>query len=351
MSRVIRFLDHNSPALKRIFLLVLVIACAGFIGYVIYSLRTTTESYGDPYQSVPEGAALVINLHEDGHTWSDLLTAFDQDNGGWIMQWYNACQSVAQTGNCLSDAWGRNGILCGRTETGLWWTSFGLRADSSEAAAQQIIKSAYPNMHFEKRAFKSAAIFSSNGDGAIHWVVDDHVLFVSTSAALAEEVVLTSNSDKNLLDAVTLASTDAAVNFFFRLSASEWMQLDPATIQQETVLSGYAMLSDSTEHRLALIGDGAASNFIDALPASISTLEVFAWPDAASSWQSRSAYFTDKPASMYWNQAWKDLGDSCQCDLNEALLQWQSGACGSAVMTMSDSTAFSFLGSGISAGF
>ncbi|MBL7943505.1 MAG: hypothetical protein JNM00_12090 [Flavobacteriales bacterium] len=329
--------------MKRLFLPVLILACVGFIGYVVYSLRTTTDSFGDPYNSVPEGSAMVISMRQDGQTWSDLLSAFDQDSDGWIMKWYHACQSVAQPGNSMMDAWRRNGLLCGRTETGLLWASFGLRGDSSAVVAEQIITSACPNMKFENRVFKSASIFSSGGDGAIHWLVDDDVLFVSTSAALAEEVVLSSSSDKNLSDARTFASTDAAVNFFFRLSPGEWMQVDPATIQQETVLSGYAILSDSTAHRLQTIGDGAAADFVAAIPSTVTTLELFAWPDAGSGWQARSAYFADKPASVYWNQAWKDLGDSCQCDLNEALLQWQTGACGSAVMPMSDSTAFSFL--------
>jgi len=175
-------------------------------------------------------------------------------------------------------------------------------------------------------------------------------LILSPTSSLIEDVIIR-NEKKELLrrderfsDVKALVSSDIPFHFFIKLNDTDWLQLDPTFYKKEKEntsdlarFSGYCSVSDSSHHPFILTGSDMTTSIASTLPAKTSILDIYAYPDFETGWSRHDFFHTNTAASKFWSRAWQDLGDTCQCDLNEAMLSWRSGIWGSAVISLNDS--------------
>lgn len=328
--------------MKKSAFIAFVLACTAFVAYVLVSLRQTEYRYGDPFFSVPADTRVMMQLRAGAGQWQDLLTAFEPGDVFSPQAWHGELTQLSAQHPWLADAWEQGGVLCGKTSEGVWWMAAGMRSDSASVMAHGLMEAAFPDARF-RISDASRGIFTDEAHQAVSWVLKNEVLFASPSSSVVTAWLSGAPRIPRLEEARSLAATDASLNLYFALDNGDWIQLDPAAVGDEIMLSGYAVTGDTAAHRLTAAGMGTEAFTLPALPVATTTLELWNWADAGEAWQAQSDYFGQKAASVYWNQAWKDLGDSCQCDLNEAMLSWRTGSAGAGVLTPDDSTAFSFM--------
>ncbi len=328
--------------MKKSAFIALVLACTAFVAYVLVSLRQTEYHYGDPFYNVPADTRVMIQLRAGADQWQDLLTAFEPGDAFSPQAWHGQLAQLSAQQGWLADAWEQGGVLCGKTSEGVWWMAAGMRSDSAAVMALRLMEAAFPDARF-RQSDASTGIFNDEAHQTVSWVLNNEVLFASASSSVVTAWLSGAPRIPRLEEARSLAATDATLNLYFALDNGDWIQLDPAAVSDEIMLSGYAVTGDTAAHRLTAAGMGTEAFALPALPATTTTVELWNWADAGEAWQAQSKYFGQTAASVYWNQAWKDLGDSCQCDLNEAMLSWRTGSAGAGVLAPDDSTAFSFM--------
>jgi hypothetical protein len=343
--------------IKKIIQIVLIIFSLGLVAYVYYKFNSSEDTYQDSLAVLPADVSFVMEL--------DGFSAFGKYEG-WL-------QSVVQRSNAVSgvemnpvkDWYGllnaldslrtanlnwatlldksHVAIACaeqGRKDT--WMATIGLKEGSSSGDAADLIG---PWLgEGTKRDFKGVSIIA-HSEGLIHETafINNCLVFASSSSIM--DGIIIQNEKKNVLinqrsfvDAKEVVSKDIPVHFFFSLEHNEWLQLDPLLSEGKQLLSGYAMLSDTTKNGMRLCGDAGTIQIAKHLPVTTSMLDVWCYNDFDNGWSQHESFYAGSNASLFWGQAWKDLGDSCQCDLNETMLSWRGGEWGAAMIAESDSS-------------
>jgi len=331
-----------------------VLLAVALIAFAYFQLSQPAVEKGNPLSVVPANSALVCTLdHLDGATdeltlfqtllnkagqrtaikrWSQTLHQLDSlrtQNRKWY-DWLQTCGLSFQT----ADAYNPDN----------WSLSIAL---PSHASASDLMKEWLPDL--PKREFKGVSLFIGANAS---WCELSHCLVFSPTAAVLEEVVIQVDK-KNVLavndafnSSYDLRSKDVPLHISTRITDMGWLTLEPVFTSEGTLLNGFLPPLLNQPQPLALHASPGEISIQQVLPESTSFVDVLHSSEFDSTWSTLTNYYKGSQAELYWSQAWQDLGDSCQCDLNEIILDWRTGENGVAVVELGDSLseAVSFFG-------
>jgi hypothetical protein len=337
----------NSPASnsQNILKWIVVVLALALIGFAYFRLSQPTIDKGNPLSVVPAGAVLVCSLDRlDGAAdelslfqtllrnserrtaftgWSKALSQLDSlrsQNRKWF-DLLQSCGVTFQTADALNPE--------------NWSLSIALPSNES---ASDYMKEWTPNL--PKRDFKGASLFIGTNAS---WCELQHCLIYSPSAAALEEVVIQASknnvlsSNEAFKSSYDLRSKDVLLHVSSRIKETTWLTLEPVFTPEGTLLNGLLPIPEGQMQPILLRPSLGEMTVQHALPETTSFLDALHSSEFDSTWNALTEYYAGSPAEAFWSQAWQDLGDSCQCDLNEVLLSWQTGEQGIAVVELGDS--------------
>ncbi|MFM7309490.1 MAG: hypothetical protein ACKOZY_02690 [Flavobacteriales bacterium] len=318
--------------------------------YMQFSSSSKGES-SDPWSCVPIGSNLVLEiadfksmpeymrqLHDlsDAHqmkssassnpldAWSYLVDELDslrlnQPDWGMALQSHEVVFSSADAGR------GENWVLT--------------LAKASKSSAEDQMGSWFKDV--SKRDFRSSVIHMG---ARLNWAVIGECIAVTKSVAAMENVIIEFEKGQSIKqnDAFQkIRATKAeGIPYHIYLAAEKggWLSLDPAMNSDQCSLSGIVQIPSDAHHSLEVTGKGGPIQVQKILPAQTEILEVMSFASFDESWRKNEEHYASNNASEFWGQAWKNFGDTCQCDMNSMLLSWRTGESGYAVVPMKDST-------------
>lgn len=334
---------------KKIIQYSLIAIAIGCIGYVLYTFYKGEEKYTDSLSAIPSGAAMVLDVHSFSRVgkyeeWLNSLTNSNDFNANPAQGWpeligkLDSVRSVNELWQTLllksNVIFAHNGQLLGKS----WWMSIGLREgqDDVESLAGSLIGG-----NLTSRTFKNSKVFESGG----YQIARVNNCFVlAPSASLIEEAIIKGEKKENLTadagfdDVLNLSGKDIPFNFYFTIGNGEWMQLDPLFENGLMLLSGYAIMSETSQNALKITSSTTEFTAAKYLPSNTEVLEAFSFEDFDTAWKTQEKLYSGSTIEKFWGQAWQDFGDSCACDLNEIMLSWRGGEWGNAIVPTSDST-------------
>ncbi len=346
---------HNSMY-KRILIYTLIAAALATIGFLYYKLTKDDGQYTHPMRGVPANCALVVEINtakQDADEMNLFLELALNENAigdvsfNPLAEWPTIVQDLMKL-KSYQPEWtellSHSNILFASSEQlrgDAWLMSVGLKSGASQTFVDELVFVWKPELKFVQREFKGRSIMQSE---YLQYCILNDCLVITKATSLMEDAIIQNQKNAVLLQdeqfkaAHDVMSSDASFHLFTPAASGEWMQLDPTARDGYWHLSGYALYSDSTQQSMQLSGDGKAFNIASELPSNTVMLDVFSYTDFETGWKKQEDFYAKSTASKFWSQAWNDLGDSCNCDLNEMMLSWRSGECGSAVIATSDST-------------
>ncbi len=341
---------------KRILIYLLIAAAAAGVLFLYFKLTQQDNEYTSSYSAVPNNCALVLEISKDYKEASDLalLTqlAANENTLGEISfnpltEWPKMIDELMKL-KSYQPEW--KSLLTNspivftcsdqlRADT--WLMSIGLKKETSLSHLEEMIFSWYPDLKPTKRDFKGTTILQT--ENRMYGLIND-CLIVTSSPSLIEDAII-QNQKNNVLaknasftNARDVMSMDSPFHLFAPLDRGGWMQLDAATRNKQWMLSGYVITTDTTLHTLELCDNGKKFNVASQLPGRTSILDVYSYTDFETGWEKHEQHYAQTNSAKFWSQAWQDLGDSCVCDLTDAMLSWRTGEWGSAVIATSDTT-------------
>ena len=339
---------------KRVVQWIVVGLAIALIVFAYIQLSQPPAGKGNTLDVVPASATLTCTFDGFGkatdelHFFKSLLQSAKSGTAmkGWLQalqqldslrtsnrKWYDLLQSSGisfQTNEALS--------------TTNWSLSIALPANES---ASEFMHEWTPDL--PKRDFKGVSLFIGANSS---WCELRNCLVFSPSAAVLEDIVI--QTDKNNVlgsnDAFNGAfmrrSKDVPLHISSRIGDSDWLTLEPVFTSSGTLLNGFLPVSNEQAQPLRLCASPGEMTIQDVLPENATFLDALHSPAFDSTWGTLTNYYRGSQAELFWSQAWQDLGDSCQCDLNDIMLSWRSGEQGVAVIEVNDSSseAISFYG-------
>ena len=338
-------MNEKTPNAKRITQWAIVLLTLGLIVFAYVQLSQPQEEKGNTFDVTPSSASLVCSIGGlDGSAdelnlfrtllntantrsalpqWSETLDQLDSLRSN-NRSWYDLLQTseiTFQTPDALNP--------------GNWAVAIALPSNSS---GETYMKHWLPDL--PKREFKGANLFIGADAG---WCEIRNCLIISPSVAMLEDIALQTDK-KNVLSqneafnaSYELRSKDVPLHIASRISESNWLTLDAVFTSTGTLLNGFLTTSTQNANPLQLETTAGDFSIANALPFETTFLDGLHAEEFDSTWQSLNRYYSNSPAESFWSQAWQDLGDTCQCDLNEIMLSWRTGEQGCAVIEITDS--------------
>jgi hypothetical protein len=197
---------------------------------------------------------------------------------------------------------------------------------------------AWGNASFSSSEFKGTTIHSS---ARVHYATQDDCLLIASARSALEGSVIAGSEQVRvpyLAECMKVSSSDAPVHVYLKSPQGRWA-LDMPYLASMTGMTGYSF-GDSLLMPLSTEGSFGAADF---LPSTTVYLESWSYETGADLWNA-AEHIQPENARKYWSAMWPAQGDSCQCDLQEALLDWQSGEWGNALLSDAHTRAVRFIG-------
>lgn len=339
---------------KRVVQWIVVGLAIALIVFAYIQLSQPPAGKGNTLDVVPTSATLACtfdgfgNATDELHFFNTLLQR--APSGSAIKGWQQALQSLdsLRTTNRqwydLLQTGGLSFQTADAQNPSNWSLSIALPADKSAAELMQHWTPDLP-----KRDFKGVSLYVGANAS---WCELRNCLVFSPSSAALEDVVI--QTDKNNVlsaniafnKAYSLRSKDVPLHISSRIGESDWLTLEPVFTSSGTLLNGFLPVGNEQAQPLELCAPSGEMNIQNVLPESTTSLDALHSSAFDSTWSALTNFYRGSQAEVFWSQAWQDLGDSCQCDLNEIMLGWRTGEQGLAVIEINDSMseAVSFYG-------
>lgn len=329
--------------MKAFWFRVFYLALAGMlVASVFYTFLRERVSLGEPQKFIPASSEIAVRIDRyinDGRLRSALIPEW---NVGSVQHAINRWISHADSLYSNSSEW--NEVLSG----GPVWLVFPSAAKPSECVAiaplargaevdPKALMRAWTSSVFSDRSFQSYTIYKSADYSMAH---EDACLLWSVSGSALEGALMAISSEEwcsKVSQLSRVASTDAPIHCFLKVGEDR-IVVDVPYLPTQTWMGGYWFPGANGYMKLSTEG---SFGFHDVLPASCTFVESWSFPDFDSGWRSATMDQPDN-AESYWMSAWRDLGDSCQCDLNEAVLSWRGGEWGTALLDETSSSIVAF---------
>lgn len=332
---------------KRIAQWVVVLGAVALIVFAYFRLSQPPVAAGNALSTIPSSSSLIIEIEgfaasgdelqllktllEKSETttcftvWRGMLQQLDSlraSNRSWF-ELLEKTSLAIQT----ADVYSPNN----------WSVAIGLSANSD---AGELMKAWLPDL--PKRDFKGTSMYVGS---AMNWCVLNNCIVLAPAIAVLEDLVIKTGNNEVITTAESfrvaydLRSKDIPLHFVVRINEQAWLPLEPVFTKDGTLLNGYLAGNGAFNHDLQLTPSPGEWNIASVLPANTLFLDVLHTVNGDSAWHTLNHYYDQTEASSSWSKAWQDLSDSCQCDLNEAMLSWRTGEVGCAVIDIADSLA------------
>ena len=339
---------------KRVVQWIVVGLAIALIVFAYIQLSQPPAGKGNTLDVVPTSATLACsfdgfgNATDELHFFKSLLQSAKSGTAmkGWLLA-LQQLDSLRTSNRTWYDLLQTGGLSFQTTEAlnpANWSLSIALPANES---ASELMQEWMPDL--PKRDFKGVSLYI--GENASSCELRNCLVFSPSSAALEDIVIQT---DKNNVlsandafnKAYSLRSKDVPLHISSRIGESAWLTLEPVFTSSGTLLNGFLPVSEEQAQPLAVYSSSGEMTVQQALPENTTFLDALHAAAFDSTWGTLSNYYQGSQAELFWSQAWQDLGDSCQCDLNDIMLGWRTGEQGVAVIEINDSLseAVSFYG-------
>jgi hypothetical protein len=345
---------------RRIIQIAFILAGLGVVAYVYYKFSGEEKDFVDSVDALPNSCAFVMELSsfENAAAYHKLLmeiSEFSNELSGvsfnpvreWpmILRSLDSLRSVSAEWNSVLT---KSHVFFGCNEQGRadsWVMSIGLRAGSKESEMETMMQ--FWTKSKDARKFKSTTIHQTDN---LHFALIDDCIVITSTGSLMEDVIIHAEKkellrlDETFMSTRELIATDSPLHFYCATDHGDWMQLDPTFVEgknsneSQLILSGYSVLSDSTRNTFSLAMTGNEYNIASVLPSKTIIADVSNYEDFETGWRKQEEFHAGTTATKFWSQAWQDFGDTCNCDVNEAMLSWRSGEWGTAVIAINDSS-------------
>ena len=343
---------------KKILIVAVILAAVAAIAFMYFKITRTNDTYTPSIEGIPGSYEFLMEVNPGAYHEQEMSLLIALSEGGNefgdismnpLKQWPALVEELMNL-RSYQPSWqavlNKNMIVFASSSqltSESWIMSIGLKAETSAGAVEEMMFAWKSEKGFSRRDFKGTTILSTD---KIHYCVQHNCLLVSPTLSAIEDAILQHQKDNRLFgkpefaSAYHVRSADNFINFFTGNGSLNWVQLNPTAQNQSWLLSGYLLDNDSLDNTLQLCEHGTAPHIQDVLPATTSFLDAYSYSDFATGWAMQEEFSASNYARSvkFWGQAWKDFGDSCQCDLNEMMLNWRGGEWGIAVTTNSDST-------------
>lgn len=338
---------------KRIIQVVFILAALGAVVYFYLQLSSGSSAQGQAADVIPSNMAFVLEISqadipENYSAWLQSMSENENTLAGVsfnpISEWpavYDKMHQLAAADLRWNNALNTGSVIFATNEQGrgdAWIASIDLSEGLSQSDIRAMLNALDPIRG--ERDFHSKTIYS--GDRFNSCAVKNCIV-ISPSPSLIEDVLIRNEKgqilfvEPSFVTARECMSKDLPLHLLMSMEHGDWLQLDPVHSEGHIQLSGYAVLSDSSRHSFALTADAGELHAQEVLPASTVIADFYSYENFETGWRSHEDYFDGSDVYAFWSRAWSDFGDTCQCDLNEALLSWRSGESGSAVIALNDS--------------
>ena len=193
----------------------------------------------------------------------------------------------------------------------------------------------------ESRNYKGHTIYQSGEISCAQFgagIVTSRSLASIEGCILAQEKKGTLIHQTAFMQAYEVRSSDSPMHLFAAYNAKEWLQLNPVGQTTGPGFIGLQSPSDSTYQTTFIHGTGPMQLAIPSwMPPSTYYWDAIHFDQANDLTAACESFYAETPRAAFWQTAWQAFGDSCACDLNEALLSWRNGACGVVAWDISDS--------------
>jgi hypothetical protein len=324
--------------MKRFIAIAILIACVGFVGYVFYTFSKSTPESGNPWSAVPSNSEMIIKINQVPVSQELLESILPSSKDALLAQWSDELKgflsSIASKNYQAPD----NILYATNTSSeGLLIIPYSDKLPENELA--DLIKAIVGESQFQENDFESTAIFNSEN---ITYATIENKILISRTSSLVEAAIIESLKDQpetsSLMVANNTAAKDVALTIFGKWDTGEWMSIEPHRIDESNMLfTGYAVIADTAKHRFNLAANGSSSRLGDYLPSNTVASEIWTYSDIQTARERIDAVRSNTNEELFWSQAWGAIGDSCQCDLNAAVLDWRTGIQGTFAIAYSDS--------------
>jgi hypothetical protein len=323
--------------MKKYFAFLFIAACVVFIGYVVYTFSQSTPSTGNAWDAVPAEATMIIKINKSTEAGEIMEAVLPQD--ALLTPWREGIKNLF--GALSTTGYQAPGeILFTTNAAGTYLVILPLSNTTTEDQIVNLANTFCGTQAFSQTQFEDAKIFSNESFTHCHF---GDLLLISPSSSLVESAVLQAmkaDEQQNALQQInTMAATDVALSFFGKWDDGAWMFVEPHQLDAaQLIYTGYAVAADSTAKRLRLGANGRAERIGDLLPASALASETWTYPDAITMREKIDGSRAGSTEETFWLQSWSAASDSCQCDVNDAIINWRSGIQGSFAVQVNDST-------------
>ncbi|MEN9638564.1 MAG: hypothetical protein RLZZ262_432, partial [Bacteroidota bacterium] len=169
-------------------------------------------------------------------------------------------------------------------------------------------------------------------------------IVTSTSVASIEGCILAQENKTTLIhntpfmQAYEVRSSDNPIHFFARYNTKEWMQLEPLNSEEGPSWIGVQIPADTTAQTTLIHGKGPAQLIVPTwLPSGTYYWDALHFENRDQLLEQCEQFYANSDRAGFWQAAWQVFGDSCACDLNEALISWRNGQAGVVAWDLNDS--------------
>lgn len=314
--------------MKRIFTWVLILAALALIGFVVYTFRNNKTEEALPWKCISEEASLIIDI-QDSKSAMEYLNSVETIWKEVLISYKKGLASA--TINSPSFLFTVNDA---NTVFTFIVPAVGLSGENISNDIQYILDAKVKDMI----DFKGEVIYAtSTSFGCIH----ENCLVISNKQSVIEQLIArTDNEESATLPVERIAErthADAPVTFYAKWNANEWMQIEPHTSDEaQWYYTGIVFTSDESQTRFQSTINANSKRIGDFLPGGTLSAEVWTFDTFDQLTQNHNQLVKNQDELKYWEAAWKDAGDSCACDINEAMLNWRGGMQGTLLYALED---------------
>jgi len=330
---------------KRITQWAIVLTAIGLIVFAYLQLSKPPVAAGNSLSTVPTTSAIIVEIDgfaraaEEMQLLQTLLQASERSTcfAGWSVM-LQQMDSLRSSNRDWFELLEKTSVALQAGEASNpnnWSVSIGLTANSDGV---ELMKAWLPDL--PKRDFKGASMYVGT---SMNWCVLNNCIVLAPAIAVLEDLVIRTGNNEVVLQtesfraAYDLRSKDVPLHIIAKINEQAWLPLEPVFTEEGTSLNGYLIGNDVSSHALNISTTPGEWNIASVLPANTLFLDALHAVNGDTAWHTLSRYYGQSEASSFWSKAWQERGDSCQCDLNEALLSWRTGEVGCAIIDIADS--------------
>ncbi|MFZ4784699.1 MAG: hypothetical protein ACOYLH_04420 [Flavobacteriales bacterium] len=323
--------------MKKYFAFIIIAACVIFIGYVVFTFSQSNPSTGNAWDAVPSEATMIIKINKSTEAGEIMEAVLPQD--ALLTPWREGVKNLFGALSTTGYQSPRE-ILFTANAAGTYLVILPLSNTTTEDQIVNLANTFCGTQAFSQTQFEDAKIYSNESFTHCHF---GDLLLISPSSSLVESAVLQAmkaEDEQNALQQInTMTASDVALSFFGKWDDGAWMFVEPHQLDAaQLIYTGYAVAADSTAKRLRLGMNGRAERIGDLLPANTLASETWTYPDASTMREKIDGSRVGSSEETFWLQSWSAASDSCQCDINDAIVNWRSGIQGSFAVQVNDST-------------